>query len=183
MVKRYIAVSTLLVLVALPGLALANARLINVVPVGSGCVSGPTGPKVQAWDIEPGETYTVTITDVTECANNGTDPTLNVRVNSTFSGNTDLVATNVAPGTYEFEVTLPLDAICTFPIFYCTTPGQNNTGTVVVRNDGVMWQAHLRAASFGPGCTNPTELGGAVCDDTVAVDEVPWGAVKVLFRD
>jgi hypothetical protein len=182
MEKRYLSAIVLLVLVALPALALANARLISVVPVGSGCVSGPNGPSVQSWDVEPGQAYTVTITDVTECANGGTDPTLNIRINGTYTGNFELIATNVGPGTYEFEVTLPEDAICTYPIFYCTTPGVNNSGYLVIRNDGGGFQSHLRASSFGPGCTNPVELGGELCDGQVSVDESTWGSVKVLFR-
>lgn len=85
--------AALLALSIAPGLAMADARLTSVVPVDGGCVSGPTGPAVQAWDVEPGETYTLTINDVLECANGGTDATLPVRVNDTAVGNTDLVAT------------------------------------------------------------------------------------------
>jgi hypothetical protein len=183
MAKRYgFTIVFILALIAAPVVGMAGARLISVVPVGTGCVSGPTGPAVQAWDIEPGETYTVTIDTVVECANGGTDATLNVRVNSSSSGNVDLVATKVADGVYEFDVTLPTDAICTFPIFYCTTPGSNNTGIKVMRNDGGSFQAHLRAASFGPGCTNPTELGGELCDDgSVSVDAKTWSQVKILY--
>jgi hypothetical protein len=182
MEKRYLSAIVLAVLMTVPALVLANARLVSVVPVGSGCVSGPTGPTVQAWDVEPGEAYTVTITDVTECANNGTDPTLNVRINGTFTGNFEFVATNVGVGTYEFEVTLPEDAICTYPIFYCTTPGDNSSGILVIRDDGVGFQAHLRAASFEAGCTNPVELGGDLCDGQVSVEESTWGTFKVLYR-
>src|SRR6516162_9579909 len=55
-------------------------------------------------------------------------------------GNTDLVATLVSPGTYTFSYTLSANAACTFPIFYCTTPGQGNTGIKVIRNDGGKFQ-------------------------------------------
>jgi hypothetical protein len=181
MSKRYFVCITILALAVLPVIAHANARLVSVTPVSGGCVSGPTGPTVQAWDVEPGETYTLTITHVLECANNGTDPTLNVRVNSTTSGNTDLVAVNVAPGVYEFDYTLPADAVCTFPIFYCTAPGDNFSGLFVIRNDGVGFQAHLRAASFDPGCTNPTEILGPDCQ-TVPIEESSWGTIKTLYN-
>ena len=96
MTHRHLIVLAALAALTLPSLALANARLISVVPTDGGCVSGPTGPGVQAWDVEPGKTYEVTISNVTECANGGTDPTLNVRVNSMNTGNTDIVATLVA---------------------------------------------------------------------------------------
>jgi len=131
--------------------------------------------------VEPGKTYEVTISNVTECANGGTDATLDVRVNSSNSGNTDLIATLVVPGTYKFSYTLPADAVCTFPIFYCTTPGQNNTGLFVHRNDGGPFQAHLRAATFGPGCTNPQAILGGDCL-VVPTRPSTWGKVKSFYR-
>ena len=110
-----------LVVAAVPATALATrlgvARLVNVAAVDGGCLAGPTGPGVQSWDVQPGKTYTVTIGDATECANGGTDPTLGVRINSSLSGNTDIVATRVAPGTYQFQYTVPADARCTMPVF------------------------------------------------------------------
>lgn len=163
------------------GLAHANARLISVIPTDGGCVSGPTGPAVQAWDVEPGKTYQITISNVTECGNGGTDPTINVRVNSTGSGNTDLVATFVSPGVYMFSYTVPVGATCTMPIFYCTTPGAANTGILVQRNDGGPFQAHLRAATFGPGCTNPTPILGPDCQ-VVPSRSRTWGQVKSFYR-
>ncbi len=181
MCKRYLAAAAMLVFAAVPVVSHAAARLVSVVPVGGGCVSGPTGPAVQAWDVEPGQTYTLTITHAIECSNGGTDPTMNVRVNSTTHGNTDIVATNVGVGVYQFDYTMPTDAVCTFPIFYCTTPGNNASGSFVVRNDGGMFQAHLRAASFSAGCTNPVQLKGPDCM-TVPTDNKTWGAIKVLYR-
>lgn len=178
--KRYLVSIAILALLVLPAIVHANARLVSVVAVSGGCVSGPTGPFVQSWDVEPGETYKLTITHATDCANGGTDPTMNVRVNSTTHGNTDIVATNVGVGIYEFEYTMPVDAVCTFPIFYCTIPFNYASGMFVVRNDGTMWQGHLRAASFGPGCTNPTELVGPAC--AVPIETGSWGAIKALYN-
>jgi hypothetical protein len=181
MTHRHLIVLAALATLTLPSLALANARLISVVPTDGGCVSGPTGNGVQRWDVEPGKTYEVTISNVTECGNGGTDPTINVRVNSSNTGNTDLVATLVVPGTYKFTYTLPANAMCTFPIFYCTTPGQSNSGLVVQRNDGAAFQAHLRAATFGPGCTNPQEILGGDCL-VVPTRPSTWGKVKSFYR-
>jgi len=166
---------------SLPSVGHAAARLTNVVATNGGCVSGPTGTTTQFWDVQPGKTYQLTITNVAECGNGGTAATINVRVNSTGSGNTDLVATLVSPGTYTFSFTLPANATCTFPIFYCTTPGQGNSGLKVIRNDGGNFQAHLRASTFGPGCTNPTPITGTGCIDT-PVRSATWGMVKTYYR-
>ena len=185
--KRYLAVMMISALAVLPTLAQANARLMSVTPFDGGCVSGPAGPAVQAWDVESGKTYTLTISLATDCGNGGTDPTMNVRVNSTTHGNTDLVATYVGPnpGDYAFNYTMPSNAFCTFPIYYCTTPGQNNTGMLVVRNDGAGpaggFQAHLRASDWSAGCTNPTPRLNGDCG-TVPVEPSTWGKVKSLYR-
>lgn len=179
--QRYLLAWAACAILALPSLAQANARLISVTPLDGGCVSGPTGPAVQAWDVEPGKTYELTISNVVECANGGTDATLNVRVMSSNVGNTDIVATLVAPGTYKFSYTLPVNAVCTFPIRYCTTPGQGNSGLFVHRNDGGAFQAHLRAASFGPACSNPTEILGGDCL-VVPTRPSTWGKVKSFYR-
>jgi hypothetical protein len=181
MTSRHLIVLATLAALALPTLARANARLITVVPTDGGCVSGPTGPTVQFWDVQPGKTYQLTISNVTECGNGGTAPTINVRVNSSNTGNTDIVATLVSPGTYTFTFTLPLGAMCTFPIFYCTTPGQNNSGIPVNRNDGGSFQGHLRASTFGPGCTNPVPILGGDCSG-VPTRPSTWGKVKSIYR-
>ena len=179
--SKFLLIVSILMLAVLPATTHANARLVSVTSVSGGCVSGPTGPFVQSWDVEVGETYRIQISHVTECANNGTDPTLNVRVNSTVVGNFDLVATNVGPGVYEFDFTLPMDALCTLPIFYCTTPGDGSSGLFVWRDDGAPWQAHLRASSFQPGCTYPTELIGPDCGP-VPTENSTWGAIKTLYN-
>ena len=183
---RYLSlcVAAVIVAVAAPmgtaaAVQLGTGRITNVTSVSGGCVSGPTGSTVQFWDVQPGNTYTITISNVTECANGGTDATLNVRVNSSVSGNTDLVATLVAPGTYTFNYTVPADGACTFPIFYCTTPRMTSSGFQARRNDGGAFQSHLRASTFGPGCTNPQPIG--TCEIT-AVTPRTWGQVKTIYR-
>ena len=170
-----------LAVLAAPSLARADARLISVVPTDGGCVSGPKGPGVQIWDVEPGKTYELTITGVLECANGGTDPTLDVRVKSSSAGNTDLVATLVAAGSYKFSFTLPNDVVCTMPIQYCTTPGDMNTGMFVRRNDGDDFQAHLRASSFGPGCSLLNALIGGDCAASPTRMST-WAKIKSFYR-
>lgn len=181
-------------LVAWPALVDAldrgTGRLVSVTAVDGGCVSGPTGATTQSWDIQPGYTYTIRIEDVTECANGGTDPTLDVRVNSSIPGHeyTDLVAVNVGPGAYEFDYTLPANAWCTLPIFYCTTPGEwLTTGLFVIRDDGavnmngVPYQAHLRASTWEAGCTNPMMIYGPECG-AIPTEETTWGRIKALHQ-
>lgn len=179
-------------LALLPVLSHANARLVSVVPLSGGCVSGPTGSAVQAWDVQPGQTYRLTIADVPDCAgitgskrrpnfNSSIVPPINVRVNSSSVGNTDLVAYYVAPGVYEFDFTVPANVACTMPVFYCVVPGNASTGYFVTRDDGASYQAHLRAATFYPGCTSPQEIIGDACGP-VATDNSTWGRVKALFR-
>jgi hypothetical protein len=179
--KYYFVCITIFALVLVPVLAQANARLVSVTPVAAGCVSGPTGPAVQAWDVEPGETYTITVADVFECAAGGTGPTIDVRVNSSDLGNVDLVASLVSPGVYAFDFTMPLDGVCTFPIYTCTTPGVGPSGDLVIRDDGVAFQAHLRAATFEAGCINPMAILGGVCSP-VPNDESSWGTLKALYN-
>lgn len=179
--NRYVMLAVILALALVPVFAHANARLTNVAPVDGGCVSGPTGPSVQAWDIEQGYTYTVTIEGVTECAEDGTAATLDVRVSSTPNGNTYLVANYVSAGVYEFNFTMPEEGVCTFPIYYCTVPYDDSTGIVVIRDDGVGFQAHLRSATFEGGCTNPVENIGEGCD-VVGVEESSWGTLKATFN-
>ncbi len=192
--KRYCVCITLFALVVTPAIAHAldkgTGRLVSVTPVDGGCVSGPAGNTTQAWDIEPGRTYTLRIEDVTECVNGGTGPTLDVRINSSIPGDeyTDLVATNVAPGVYEFDFTLPAEAWCTLPILYCSVPGQwLTTGLFVRRDDGATnnngkpFTAHLRASTWDAECTNPTMILGPECS-TVPTKESTWGSIKALYN-
>jgi len=186
--------AALCALLVLPAIVYAldkgTGRLVSVTPVDGGCVSGPTGATVEAWDIQPGFTYTLTITNVTECANGGTDATLNVRVNSSIPGYeyTDIVAVYVSPGVYQFNFTLPANAWCTLPILYCTTPGEwLTTGLFVIRHDGgtnpqgVPYAAHLRASTWSEGCTDPMMILGPQCG-ALPTEESSWGAVKSIYR-
>ena len=187
--KRYFAFVAVLALAVLPVIAyaipLGTGRLAGVTPVYSGCVFGPTGGTVQAWDVERGDTYRLTLSNVTDCANGGTDATINVRVNSSTPGYayTDLVAYYVSPGVYQFDFYVPANAVCTFPIFYCTTPGEWLTsGLRTRRNDGGNFQAHLRASAFDEGCTNPEPWVAGECAGTIPVEQSSWGNIKALYE-
>lgn len=176
---------SLFLLASVTGLAFANASVSSIVPVDGGCIAGPSGNTSQKWDVEPGKTYTVTLTGVSECGNGGTDATINVRVNGVNLGtenqNADLVATLVAPGVYQFTFTIPADASCTLPIFYCTTPNVPQSGLAAWRHDGGAWGVHFRASTFEPGCTNPEEIQGPNCN-IVPNKTSTWGQVKSIYR-
>lgn len=162
----------------LPAAQVAAARLISVTPKDGGCVAGPTGPNVEAWDVQPGKTYTVTIDHVTECANGGTDATIQLIIKSSALGNTVVTATKTATGTYAFDYQIPFNACETSPIQYCTTNGAANTGLTVGRHDTGLSQSHLRAATFGANCSSPTPI---TCGLT-PTRSTTWGTIKQYYR-
>ena len=178
---RYSTLLAILLLLALATRAHAGARLINVTPTDGACVAGPIGGSVQFWEVEPGRSYELTLSNVLDCAASGTPPTIGVRLNSSSAGNTDAVATLEADGTYKFTVTIPANALCTMPIFYCTTPGMSNTGMFVQRDDGLEFQAHLRMCTFGADCTDPTVITGTDCRLTPTRSRT-WSQVKSIYR-
>ena len=161
--------------------SLANGRVISVVPTDGGCVQGPNGGSVQFWEVQPGKSYEITIDHITDCANDGTDATIGIRINSSSVGNTDLVATKVVDGTYKFTFAIPVGARCTMPLFYCTEPGQADTGLRLRREDGEDFQAHLRMASFLPDCSFAAALNGGDCLATPTVSRT-WSQVKSIYR-
>jgi hypothetical protein len=184
--KCYFICVAIVALAVLPAIACAcTGRLISVTPVDGGCVSGPTGSfqYAQIWDIEPGHTYTLAIAYVTECANDGTGPTLDVRVNCSTPGQqyTDLVAAYVSPGVYRFDYAVTAGAVCSMSIFYCTTPGDITSGLFVRRNDGESKPALLRASKFKSGCTDPIPIIGPGCG-LLGIDDSSWGAIKGSYK-
>src|SRR5262249_26916258 len=139
---------------------LGNGRLSSVVAQGGGCVFDDKVPSsaVESWDIQPGQAYTVTLTNVTDCANGGTDPTIGIVIHSSSTGNTCLTATKTATGIYTFDFTMPEDACLTYPVEYCTVACKPASGMFARRSDGGAKESHLSAATFGANCTNPTVI-------------------------
>ena len=174
-----------LCLLAAPTIARANSlamgRVISVVPTDGGCVDGPNGGSVQFWEVQPGKSYEITIDHITDCANDGTDQTIFVRINSSSVGNTDLEATIVEPGKYKFTFPIPIGARCTMPLFYCTVPGDASTGLRLRRSDDEEFQAHLRMASFLPDCSFAAALNGGDCLATPTMSRT-WSQVKQIYR-
>jgi hypothetical protein len=131
---------------------LGQGKVINVTPVNTECIAGPTGNGVQTWDVQQGGTYDVTIAGVTDAGNGGTDPTIEVIVKNISSGNQCLTAFLQAPGVYKFTITMPAESCNTFPITYGSTGCQESTALFARRNDGGNFQSHLRAATFDGSC-------------------------------
>ncbi len=168
----------LVALALLPHPARANARLVAVTPVDGGCVNGPTGQYVEAWDVAVGSTYRLRLEGVTDCANGGTDATVNVLVLNSSGGNTPLVAQWVADGTYEFTFAVPTTYCDTSPILYCTAGGNSpSTGLVVGRHDTGLYQSHLRASEFYGSCSNPVTIH---C--VTPTLRTTWGELKTIYR-
>lgn len=166
-------------LVLASGPAHAIARLVSVTAVDGGCVAGPTGGVVQAWDVEPGRRYELLLANVTECGNGGTASTIAVRV-SHATGGTELMATQSGPGQYICSFRVPPAFTCSGPVSYCVTLGSPGTGLIVLRNDGGMHQAQLRAAAFGPDCGSPTPASGPACAGLTFSRS--WGQLKTIYR-
>ena len=155
---RLLIVLSLLFVSNLTFAQLGLGRVSNVSPLDGGCVQANSLPlnSVENWEVEPTKTYAVTLTQVTDCANGGTDAAIEVVVKSSNTGNVCLTASKVATGTYVFATTMPVNACHTYPITYCTSACGGSSGFVARRSDGGNKASHLRAATFGPGCSNPT---------------------------
>src|SRR5690242_20050707 len=134
------------------GANLGQGKVINVTPVNTECISGPTGNGVQSWDVQQGGTYEVTIAGITDAGNGGTDPTIEVIVKNSSTGNQCLTAFQQAPGVYKFTITMPAEACNTFPITYGSTGCEPSTALFARRNDGGNFESHLRAATFDGSC-------------------------------
>lgn len=142
----------------LPTPGVGVARVSSVVALDGGCVFQDSLPvsAVENWDVSQGRTYLVTLTHVTDCANGGNDATIQVIVKNSTTGNTCLTAFRQAAGTYTFTFTMPPNGCHTYPIVYCTSGCDDNSGMLARRADGNDKASHLRAATFSAGCGNPT---------------------------
>ena len=139
-------------IVPAPSTNTGSGYISNVEAVTPGaCVQSTVNGNNQFWDIAQGNTYIITLSNVTDCANGGTDATIEVIVKNSNTGNTCVTASLVSTGVYEFEFTMPAEACATFPILYCTNNCSSNSGTFVqdLLQDGV---GHLRTSYFDGNC-------------------------------
>jgi len=132
---------------------------VSVAGNGGSCVSGtpPQGNGPFEWNVVEGGSYTMTISNVTECTEN----TITVFAQGSTTGNFCFLATLTSPNTYTGTVTMPNPACFTYPISY-------SCGSVCVPNpvkgdfdalgpNGECGGVHLRASTFSAGCANPVQ--------------------------
>ena len=148
------------------GAAFGNGYISNVVsvPANQYCVQSTTNNGGQQfWDIQAGGTYTVTLSNVTDCASQGNDSTIEVIVQNSVGGNICATASqdvlNPVVGQYTFTITL--GGQCeTMPILYCTTGCGPNTGIKAqddISNAPGGHLGHLRIATFDGSCVLASE--------------------------
>ena len=144
----FVCCSLILPMARLQAASLGNGRVTSVVGVGGSCTSGPDGNSVQSWEVAEGGTYDVTLSNVNDCGNGGTDATIQVIVKSSETGNQCITADKSQDGVYVFRITMPQVACNTLPITYCTSNCGPDTGKLARRSDGGNFQAHLRMATL-----------------------------------
>jgi hypothetical protein len=131
-------------------------RISSVIPLDGGCVVDDDQPvsSVEHWDVSQGKTYQVTLTNVTDCANGGTDSSIKISVKNSNTGNQCLDANKADTGVYVFTVTLPSNACFTYPISYCASADCTGPdGFFARRRDGGNSSSDLRASIFGTNCS------------------------------
>ena len=154
---------------------LGNAYISSVVGVNGECAVDTTDGNTHKWDVQAGGTYTVTLTDATDC-DQGQDAAIGVVVHNSCGTNIFVVA-NQTPlgntGVYTFTVTIPsgTQCLCTMPIEYCTmtsqgssTPGfQTGTGFFAQGYDPDTGSGDTFAIGRGLNI-DPSLRGGGVAD-------------------
>jgi hypothetical protein len=179
MAIRYSMLLVLACLAGSAGVAHAKGRLVSVIPTDGGCPLAPGDPSDPFWNVEADKTYECWIDRVTDCANEGEDPTIKIRVNATGPGFMDVTADRQAKGVYKFTLKIPSNnPSCTLPIHYCTPPGSTDPGLRVLRDDDEQHPAHLRIVTYGPSCSNPSFPN---CE-TTSVRSRTWAQVKQIYR-
>src|SRR5262245_28146431 len=138
---------------------------VSVTANNGSCLAStpPNGNGPFDWEVVQGGSYTVTISNVTEC----TGDTITVFIQSTPNGNRCFQATGTAgSGTYAFSITMPDNACETYPISYKCGANQpcNNQDTFDARGPNGEGSVHLRAAIFDDNCQktgNDTDCTGS----------------------
>jgi hypothetical protein len=132
---------------------------ISNVTSNGNCVQSTTNNGGQQfWDIEAGGTYTVTLSNVIDCASQGNETTIGVIVQNSVGGNIGATASqdllNPVEGQYTFTITLGSQCE-TMPILYCTSNGDPSTGLKAqddISNAPGGHLGHLRIATFDGSC-------------------------------
>jgi len=136
--------------------------VFTLTPVGGSCIDSHdgNGGSPDNWEVAPGGTYDFTLTGVTECS--GTS--IKVFFQNSGSANFCVVATG-GNGTYSGTFTVPSNNCATTPISYkCDASADcDNLQTYNAKGPFGSNIVHLRANTWGPGCTSPTEIACNPC--------------------
>src|SRR5262245_14322861 len=111
-----LAIGTLVAGVQTAGAAADGTGVLSsVTPTSAGACTVLNGcnSSVYHYDVQQGDTYTGTLTGVTECSGSS----ISVAVKSTSTGNQCVTATG-GSGTYTFSVTMPAQSCETYPVEY-----------------------------------------------------------------
>jgi len=95
-----------------------NGVVTSVTADDGGCVAVSANATTTVWDVQPGSTYTVTISGVNDAANGGTDATMPVHLQNATTGSLCLTAENAGTGVYTVQISVPVYACDTSPINY-----------------------------------------------------------------
>jgi hypothetical protein len=122
----------------------------SVTPIDGGGLHFDGGTDGNKWDVQQGKAYKITLTNVLDAANGGTDPSMEVMVKSSSANNSNqcFTATKVSTGVYEFTISMPATACNTYPILYGTTACAPNSGLKALSIPTNDKATHLRAATF-----------------------------------
>jgi hypothetical protein len=170
---------------------------VSSVTSSTNCVYSDTnGGGVQAWDIQAGGTYTVTLSGVDDAANMGMDSTMAVIVHNSVGGNINVTATQTGnQGEYTFTITL--GAQCkTMPIEYGTLTCNPHSPTCVPLagfagfglfardfpnnappSSGDKNQGHLRTTIFDSNCVKQGD--DDTCQGSATPTPPPTGSITV----
>ncbi len=156
----------------LPGTGKIESVVPNARPSGAGCSAGPVVVgTTEDWYIEQGKTYTINLTNATDCAGGGTDATIYIEIRSQTSGSVFVAATRGSnPGQYSFQFTMPSNGCGPFTVIYCVGCFESNDGFSAN-------QSVLNPAVFLNNCTFYSPV---YC--STPVEHGTWGTLKSLYR-
>lgn len=144
--------------------------VVTVTAAGGSCIgfTPAVGNGPDNWEVAEGGSYTMTITGVTEC--NGS--AITVFIQNSNTGNFCFTATG-GSGTYVGTFTVPSPSCNTMPVSYKCGANQpcDNADTYNANGPSNNNKVHLRANTFGAGCSNPSE--DEDCNSTICICTPP----------
>src|SRR4051812_4067224 len=121
---------------------------------------------VNWWNIQAGKTYSLTLSNINDCANGGTANTITVSIVDINLNKTCYIATKISTGTYRFVYTASNCGVVN--IWYCVTNCAPNSGPsgFVARctpGPGSGQAAELRTSLFNSQCVWQSDVSSNCC--------------------